>query len=1224
MGEEIYTPKDPTTAPVEKLSPNEEKLLSLLDSGEITELQAHDYLVRETISTKGVYELDPDEVDYAYQQGYIEGDVVDKYLDRADNPVGFYLKDVGKGIVHGAMNVAQDTAEFLNPLLGWIESAGNIEDPGSVELPHKWEGWDQSRLTDEDFAAMEAMKPETETALGSLAEMGTEFGIYLIAPMKAAKALRFTAPFTRLATSGKVGRIATNFILGNIAFWGAEQLTFDPHEERFSDWIDKKWHNPVTNYLKSDPEDGEVEARFKMFLEAACLDGIFEGLALPIFKAFKSHRNRLRAVAGDNVTSLVDDLVDGTKPSAIVDDVGGKIKSHHVDDVYPVEPAQTMADELGKPIKPRVSLGHNVATEVADDLIRVAKGLDEGTTESILLNMEKLDTTDKVKEVFNVMAERMIKEGDDLAYTRGVQTFKDSTKSQARVKSGMKRAAVRIAENTGTNADEVYNQVVRHKMAETFEGLRMLEARMLAYEKFMVGYDEVLTKACETAVTDADYMRVKEMMTFAYEVQGLAKGISTEIARALSARRMMRQGSRFDFTKVPEKMMESAMSAEGDKLRKMVQTFQKMKGDKMAERAFYLRKMIKPKWWQHAVELRQAALVSSPVTQARNIVGTGSAMAWDTAATFFAMTGRSLFSWDMAHMRKFTSLLGGYLQGFKSALRVSGVDFDLLTSFKFKEFGKSVRTQIEQGRKADLGTFWQSLFTGMPVTDYMIKHDPYALGGALGMGKKALTLPFHGLTAADEFFKSVAFHGRMRQKALSDALENGFASAKANGWNRKQMMDWVQDKTRIALIDPSPELLDEGIKFSRDVTFTSALPKGLSDINSFLNNNPVGGAIKFAFVPFFSVTANIVKFGASRTPLGVISKTWRDTLLGKNGVDAAMELGAKVAIGTGMMLWAYDMFSKGLLTGAAPADQRHAQKNANVGEYSYWNGKSWVSYTTLEPMSTMIGLACDLARIQDDWEVNDRDFNEKAVQLLMLFSENVANKTFMKGFSDFTKLFTDPARMNPERYAQNVVSSSVPYSLALQTWQRAKDDYQRDMRTWMDTIDKNFRSGKMLPKRHSIYGHPLRNEPRVLGMLNRRTETEDPALWDMMMVGANIAPPQRKWTIAGQEHEMTPAEYEDYMSIYENLANMPGGLKEVLNKIVANESWKAGKNDDFKKEVYSKIVTRYRKIAFSLWQSNRLDLLDTYLPQLESQSLAIAGIGEHRNESTNTYHFDQR
>jgi hypothetical protein len=1214
MGTEVFTPESPKE---EKLSPTEEKLMDLLESGEITELQAHDFLVRDTITNRGVHALEPDEVIYAYELGYLEDDAVDSYIDRAENPVGFYLKDTGKGVLHGAMNVAQDATEFLNPLIGWLDAAAVETDPFTEDAFEKPEG-----MTDEDWQAMEDFKPETETAIGSLAEMGTEFGLYLIGPMRVAKGIKNTSLFARLATHSKTGRIAANFMVNNIAFWGAEQLAFDPHEERFSDWIDDKWKNPVTTYLKSDPEDSEAEARFKMFLEAAVLDGVFEGLALPIFKAFKSHRARLRAHAGDNVATLVDDLADGTKPSALVEDVGSKVlKSHHVDDLYPIPKTMEKAEQI---IKPKISLGHNVATEVADDLIRVAKGWDEGTTESILLNMEKLDTTDKVKEVMNVMAERMIKEGDDIKMTRGVQTFEDTSKNAKKVERRIKKSAVRIADATGSHADEVFAQVTRHEMAQTFDGLRQLEARMIAYEKFMVGYDQVLTKVAAEATTDADFLKVKEMMTFAYELQGLAKGISTEIARALSARRMMRQATRFDFTKVPEEMMESAMKAEGDKLRKMVKTFSKMKGDKMTQRAFFLRKMIKPKWWQHAVELRQAALVSSPVTQARNIVGTGTAMLWDTAATLLAMSGRSLLARDMAHMRKLTSLVAGYLEGFKSALRVSGADLEKLTQLKFREFGKSLRKQIEQGRGADLGTFWQSLFTGMPVTDYMVKHDPYALGGILGGTKKALTLPFHGLTAADEFFKSMAFHGRMRQKALADALDNGFASAKARGWNKKQMMDWVDNKTSRALADPSPELLDEGINFSRDVTFTSALPTGLREINAFLNNNPLGGAIKFAFVPFFSVTANIIKFSAYRTPLGAISKRWRETLMGKHGVDAAMELGAKVAIGTGIMAWAYDMYRDGRITGAAPKDQRHAWRNANVGEYSYYSKGKWTSYTTLEPVSTLIGAAADLGRLMDDYQVNDRDFNERAVQLLMLFSENVANKTFMKGFSDFMKLFTDPERMNPERYAQNVASTSVPYSIALQTLQRATDDYRRDMRRWKDTIYKNFSSGKMFPLRHTVYGHPLRNEPRAFGQLNVRTETEDPALWDMLMVGANIAPPRRKRTIAGQEHEMTPSEYDAFLSIYEKLATMPGGLKEVLNIIVANPSWQKGNNDDFKADTYSKIITRYREIAFSLWKSGRMDLMETYLPQLQSQALAIAGIGEHRNESTATYRFNHR
>tara|TARA_R110001592_G_scaffold57234_1_gene173991 strand:+ start:3010 stop:6228 length:3219 start_codon:yes stop_codon:yes gene_type:complete len=80
----------------------------------------------------------------------------------------------------------------------------------------------------------------------------------------------FLIPFSRLkmiTPVSKLGKGAEVVARGAIA----ERLAFSPYEDRLSNLIEQypKLKNPVTNYLKADPDDSENLATFKMAIEGA-------------------------------------------------------------------------------------------------------------------------------------------------------------------------------------------------------------------------------------------------------------------------------------------------------------------------------------------------------------------------------------------------------------------------------------------------------------------------------------------------------------------------------------------------------------------------------------------------------------------------------------------------------------------------------------------------------------------------------------------------------------------------------------------------------------------------------------------------------------------------------------------------------------------------------------------------------------------------------------------
>jgi hypothetical protein len=1282
---EIYTPEK-TDSEEQELSPFAKETLALLDNGDITEQDAHDRYVRHTITNEGFDALDRDDMLHAYDSGYVPEDVAERWVEKRDHPYRFQVEDVGKGLLRGPMNLAQDFVEWVNPLMGWLDAAGLEADPFSEDAFEK-----PTPMTDDDFKAMEEFKPEVHTGLGVLAEMGSELAAaYYMGPAQIVAKVRGTATMAKLATSGKAGRYAYRFILGNLAFWGAEQIAFDPHEGRLADWVDAGWSTPVSRYLKSNEEDSEAEARFKMFVESAIIDTALEGVGMPLIKAFNVYRKRLSAVMkGDahKIAKVVDESLGegGTvlgNPGIpkTVDELKTKLNKLGLEEFehqynplnlearlvkeltdtgmerkaakeqvrpqiveYAAEydkingkalaaKAEAQAAEEAVKVPNRAKLKQMDATELADSVRRAAKGeLVEEEVEDLLHNMGKFETTDDVLQVINQMAERMVNSADDIKFSRGKQTWDKSAKTQKQIETNIRKKSLQIAEATGSNPDEVYKGVMRNEMAQTAEGLRMLEARMMAYEEFLLGYDELLTKAADEAVTNADFLRVKEMMTFAYELHGLSHGISAEIGRALQYRRKMRQASRFDFADMPENWIDDVMESEGHKLRKTVKTFSKMKKDGLKAKAFFLRKTMKRKWWQHAVEIRQAALVSGFRTQIRNMVGNTIAGGFETASMILGQTGRSIISGDFAHMRKLHHLAAGYLTGIKTAMRVSGVPFEDLLNLDWKAFVRGMKQEGTKGMDSKIGTFWQALWSGRPITDFLTKQDNFAFTQSKFMS--ALKLPFHPLTAADEFFKSVAFHGRMHYQMASDVFDDVYAHGRANKLNKKQMGKNLNDKVKLHLQDPPDHILDAAIEFSRDVTFTSSLKNSpvFNKMNELLNSNAVGATIKFMFVPFWSVNANIMRFAAYRSPIAVFKKKWRDTIMGKFGADAQAELVGKMVLSTGLILWVADKFSKGEMTGTAPRGQRQAWKNANVQENSFWNEKdqTWHSYQSLEPFNTLFSITADIMRLHDQWQVPENEWTDVAENALLLFAENLGNKSFMKGVGDAVQFGTDPDRMNMKKFMIDLTASSVPYSMLMQQWQEGTDDLVRDTRKWIDVQHKNIDRGKMLPKRHAIYGSTLVKEPKSFGIVNVRKETDDPVLWEMFVVGANVGPPARQREIINakgltEKHDFNknPDDYDEYMQVIEKVWDM--GFRDALGQVIGSKAWKDIDNDPWKAKWFSMQVSAVRKAAFEIWKTGRMDLLDASVQQLTHNAGSFTGQVSLPDEDTRLYHFGDR
>ena len=120
---------------------------------------------------------------------------------------------------------------------------------------------------------------EPKTVTGGLVRGVTQFVTGFIGAGKITKPIKLISKaggFTKAAVHGAI----------------ADSVVFDPQEGRLSDLIESNpaLHNPITTYLKSDPNDSRAEGRFKNAIEGLGLGFATEGLFRTV-KILKKRKN---------------------------------------------------------------------------------------------------------------------------------------------------------------------------------------------------------------------------------------------------------------------------------------------------------------------------------------------------------------------------------------------------------------------------------------------------------------------------------------------------------------------------------------------------------------------------------------------------------------------------------------------------------------------------------------------------------------------------------------------------------------------------------------------------------------------------------------------------------------------------------------------------------------------------------------------------------------------
>lgn len=401
----------------------------------------------------------------------------------------------------------------------------------------------------------------------------------------------------------------------------------------------------------------------------------------------------------------------------------------------------------------------------------------------------------------------------------------------------------------------------------------------------------------------------------------------------------------------------------------------------------------------------------------------------------------------------------------------------------------------------------RALLTGEPQIGGLtqVEHPP-AIGGRLG---KVIRTPSRLLTAEDEMFKAVAYHGELADRAMRQAL----AEKPANVPERfSEILGGM-------LRDPAT--MREARIAAERATFQTPLGDIGQAITMALNKSKVGRLI----VPFVRTPTNILKRAAEFTPAGYGMEAVKSAL-SKGGGEAAVAH-ARIAIGSGLMLAMIGLASQGMVTGNGPQDPRERDLLMRQGwqPYSVKVGDRWFKFNRFEPVGMLMGMAADMHDIGA--YASGDDLDKLGSMIMTSIALNLGDKTFLRGITDFSQAYSDPQRY-ASRWAQGLGSSMVPNILAQTA--RAGDPYMREAQTLMDAIKAKVPGVREnLAKKLDIAGEPIEQSWDALGNPLQHSAQKSDALADAMLrLDVMKGKPSRKLTLSGRAAELEPAEYEDY------------------------------------------------------------------------------------------------
>lgn len=1123
MGEEIYNPDledkakvvEQSAAKAKPFEWNQETIKQGRANGTLDKEQATELYLKYKLS-QNYYEMKPAEVRESYNRGLISQDQVGLYALRKKAPVTWWAGDISKGIATGIEEAFENTANIPVDLFNSIAAEGHKL--GRVDL----------KIGDSD-----AVKDASESTLGKLTEGLTEFAIPFIPAGKLLSAVSFGR---ELMASGKVASLVTKYpkLAGflthatqSAAAGAVADFTFDPLDGNITDMLSELNILPESlQFLRTDPDDSLAYSRIKNTIE-----GLGLGLAADVIMfGLKSTKSALYL-----------------KFKGDYDAIAKEIKSVHpelVDDIH--EGFTTPKTEIVEPA---------AFQEVKKDTERIFKKVKDGVEPEFSDNFIK-----KIEDAAD--AQKLIKTiFDENPYVKHVQTH-EATQKLAEAELS------KLGKLTGGNPVQI-----KKYFENEFKNMTVsdMTAKTHALNQFMVKYaDEVALLARNSDGSTESVMKIMTHIKLVEEVQNMVYGVRSEAGRLLNSYNMKINKPRFDFsdlTKLGD--VPADISDNIDKYRKIISNFGESKD--AAETLKKARQLGRGGIHHWLLNFSQAAKLWSGVTHATNILSQTGAVAFRTAARLAGYGVMAGVKQDARYMKAFAKELGGI----GHALKVCFEGGSRLTKVSKAE-GMSFKEAVLKDEK--IGNFYKALIGREGIIDSATKLDSIDSKVVSRLGRLGshvdtiLKLPFNALTGVDEVFKSIGTFSEYFGGLYKEGMDLGKHGADLDLYF-KQAFD-----------EGRPKLFNKALEAGREVTFQNRLTPTWSKLGEAMNAHWSGTMFRMLFAPFYTTTINIMKYPLKNSALGLLSKSVRENLA-EGGVKM-YETIARMTMGSAAMYYGWNLYQEGRLTGKHDNKMRDTLNAAGIQENSYKNDKGeWVSLERGNPFTLWLTSVANLAKAADVYDQynNDPDiekqFSDVFAALIAAPVDLVVGTTWMQGSKDFTDFLSNPEQYSLKRFKKMGLRQAeglIPGGTLID-WTRqefGEDNYIVEVNSMIDVLQKKLGSHKnMIKKRDPIFGDIIEREDKLLHFSNKRTESTDPVMMELIKNEVNVSP-FRDWVHAGGVKTQLSAKELDQLEVVYSELN----VRDILMGVMKGKSYQNSPSER-RRIIIKRIISNARDMA---------------------------------------------
>lgn len=528
-----------------------------------------------------------------------------------------------------------------------------------------------------------------------------------------------------------------------------------------------------------------------------------------------------------------------------------------------------------------------ISEEISDPILTALEQRDlqiKSLKEGGDFNFDYIITTDDVKATITAVGETLADQ--QTAVTRGVvsnQTTLDEAAKLAADEVGLTR------------------QLLNRKTGDgTLNAAQMVAARDLLVKsaKRVADLAEKIRTGDATAV---DRLAFRRQMAIHAGIQLQVKGFQTEAARALQSFRIPVAGE-LSAARMGEEAVRALRDSGDDATDTLAQTVLNSANLPEDQRLAAINKLAEKGWAAKTMEAVGEAymvgLLSAPSTQAKNLLGTISFMAWQLPEEIIAGAFGSVVRGIKGKNAPYT-LREDQVQISDAMFRMKGWVDSIGDAFRIASIAWRTEVPTEMMTKID--------YTTGAIRWPGESRDTIFAKSIDTMGKVA-RIPFRLLLAGDEFFKTVSQRGE-----LYVAANRRYNASIRNGADTQTALD----DAGMLLLDPRAVSEDVEYKARYD---TMTLDTGIiGDLAKKVQNIPVLGRI---VLPFSTAPTNDMLRTLERLPLPIGGKRLIDDMLGNNGPKAQQLAAGRWALGSATFAYAGKLAVEGRLTGSTPDDPK--------------------------------------------------------------------------------------------------------------------------------------------------------------------------------------------------------------------------------------------------------------------------------------------------------------